>query len=207
MNFDLVKLLIPIIALVVWIVANIIGNVQQQGQRGPRRQQPKPPPKPTTGNEEQRDIEEQDRKAEETRKKRKAQVDRQFEVERQRQVESDKERRRAGSLDRPSEKVVIAQDRPRVDRGPEAAPQRVPVPPPRPAAVPVVREVLPTPKSLQVSATSLSAALGEAAKVKERPLAPAAQEVRRLLKNPGSLAAAIALREILDPPLVRRRRS
>jgi hypothetical protein len=61
---------------------------------------------------------------------------------------------------------------------------------------------LPTPPI----ATALVQSLGEAAQVKREPLSPIAQEIRRLLQNPTSIGAALALREIFDPPLALRKR-
>lgn len=203
---DWFKLIIPIIALVVWIVANIVGNAQEQ-RRGPRRSQPKPPAPPKSAEEVARDNEEEERQQEELRRRRKAEADRNMEVERRRQAESDRERRRTGRDDRPREPAVVV---PEVRRGERRTEERR-VELPRPREAPAVKPKLDEPVARELPAAasahvSLAAALGEAAQVKRSAPSATAVEVRRLLKNPTSRAAALALREILDPPLVMRRR-
>lgn len=218
MNVNWVQLLVLVIPILVWIIASLIGSMQQNGPRtrgSSRTAQPPAAAKEETPEEALKVSEEQERKLEEARKRRKQQADRQSEVERRRQVESDQARRRSTPAAEP--KPVPQPATRRAD--PKPAPE-MPFPRERerdrerdkPVAVPRVEKApvaLPTSRMDLPAApvqTALVQSLGEAAQVKREPLSPIALEIRRLLQSPVSVGAAFVLREIFDPPPAMRKR-
>jgi hypothetical protein len=100
-----------------------------------------------------------------------------------------------------------AGDRPRRNPSPPLARRRIPPPLP-PLARPVERALLVAQPVRQVEALRQVAAseLPPIAKVENAPLSATAIQVLALLKHRQTLRAAIMLREVMDPPLCRRRR-
>jgi hypothetical protein len=100
-----------------------------------------------------------------------------------------------------------AEDRPRRNAPPPLARRRIP-PPLLPLARPVERALLVAKPVRQVDPPRLVAApdIPLIAKVESTLLSATAVQVLALLKHRQTLRAAIMLREVMDPPLCRRRR-
>lgn len=232
---DWVKLVIPLIALAVWIISHILST-----QQGPpaRRQGPRPTPPPPRDAEQERsdrDFEAEERRHELDRRIAEARA-------RRRRKEQEEDYSAAPSpapppLPRPATPPPIVSAGP-PQRKPAEALRRSPstlVPQPRPDAIPTVVPELTLPKAGLPKAALPKAALPKAGLPqvslpgievpKVVPSTPAvaaamemmeeAQELRarsgpaarvlELVRDRDSLAAAFLLKEIFDRPAERRR--
>lgn len=226
---DWIKLLIPLIAIAVWILSHLASGQREQPRRTPPRPQP-----------------DGDNPGGENRRPRSSSAELESFLEEMRQ-------RKQYEKDQPVEPAVVEEtprpkpppvprreptprrddrrdDRRRSRSVGSKPPQRrnepvivvTPEPLPLPPALPTARSAAPTvtagttPVQLTVSVApptvgTLSTgplALQQIETPKPQvPLAPAALMVKELLKNRRSLGAVFLLREILDRPLCQRRRS
>jgi hypothetical protein len=187
---DWVKLIIPLIAVAVWIISNL-ANQEKEARRLPRAPTV-PPPRPRDPldslgagpvgkpEEENRYREEMDRKRER----------------------------------KPSAPKSIPKQRPRRgDNAPKLPPVDLrPAPlPPYSARKPGKEQRPPTPADVPAAiplpvAPETNVRVGEPARLVVRPTPIAIKNVRELLKKPESLATAFLLREVLDLPLAKRAR-
>ena len=171
-------LIIPAIALVVWILTTLFRGAEN-AQLPPRRERDEfAPTRPATS---------LDRTLEEARRRRQPPVRRPLprpEVRRPVLLEEVKEPPRPRA---PAKPIVLQLAEPEPPR-PQPRPEFAPAPPPR------------------APAAALPAPVADVARVVPQPASPVLAQVRQLLRSPRSAAAAFVLREILGPPRCRRRR-
>jgi hypothetical protein len=190
-------LIIPLIALGVWILGTLFKGEDERLKKNVRRPNGpprRPPPR--------RPVTDLDRFLEEARLRREAE-----------------ERRKAPppppprpSISRPplSERPPRQRETPQRPVRPTIRIEEIPValPADRPVAVPVVAEavlVAPRPKPATETPSSTSPPAIPIATCETR-LSPLLQQVRSLLSKPQTAGTAFVLREIFDRPLCRRRR-
>jgi hypothetical protein len=192
-------LIIPLIALGVWLLGTLFKNENDLAKRGPRRPG-SPPGRPPA----RRPVTDLDRFLEEARRRREAE-----------------ERRKAPSIQRPRTETTRVPLSERPSRNLDVPPR--PVPTARrveeiPAAKPVSRPV-PQPATIREAASEAALIVPRLQPLAEAPPPPPAppttrdtqaspivQQVRSLLSKPQSAGTAFLLREIFDRPRCQRRR-
>jgi hypothetical protein len=203
---DWIKLAIPLIVLAIWILGHLLRNQQEEIQP-PRRLPPRPDDDPFKARP-RRPASDVDRFLEEVRRRREQQQPATL-------TREEEEAEFGRSSDAPVAKA--SPPRPVLPRPVEAAqatvkrrPLRESVPTPPPAVASVVEEVVvarlvasPGETSAPIGSTlGLPAALAPGEASRGRPAAAA--HLLHLLKTPKSLATAVMLREVFEPPLSRR---
>jgi hypothetical protein len=224
---DWIKLLIPLIAIAVWILSHLASNQREQPRRPAPRPQPdgdnprgeNPRPRSSSAElesflEEMRQRKQYDKDqpvepvvVEEAPRPKPPPVPRREPPRREDRRDDRRKSRSVGSKppQRRSEPVIVVT--------PEAAPLSA-MPPARSSAPLITAGATPVQLTLSVAPPTVGTSSGgpltlqhlEAPKMQTAP-APAARMVRELLKNRQSLGAVILLREILDRPLSQRPRS
>lgn len=206
-------LIIPLIALGVWILGTIFRTEEEKARNRPRR------PGEGGGRSPQRRTTELDRFLEEARRRREVAERRQQPEPSPRPPEPRPQAARPPAPPRPPER--------RPARTREAAPPQRPAPvarrqvepagaPQQPTAAPVVAEavvvveppVVITPSALlaPVPVPPPAPRLPPPSAQRPRTLTPVAAQVQGMLRNPQNAAAAVVLSEIFGPPLCRRKR-
>ena len=181
---DWIKLVIPLIAVAVWILSNLAKNRDET-----RRQRTAPPPKPEDG-------------MGPARRRTPAEVDKFLEeVRRRREALEGKLKK---PLSPPPAPVPLAQTVPEFPRARTIPPPLPMPPPPRPeirrssVSEPVMAKLVPTP------APEPEVVVPAAPRVTALPSSPQVRQTLALLRDRKTLVTVMLLREILDQPLCKR---
>ena len=205
------KWLIPLVAVAVWILSQLVANQQRRQQGLPRSGPPRDPGDETPPRRPSDDLE---KFLEEVRRRKEAQESAAAEPiysaqeipARPAHVPRATEGRRksvaVGSKpqQRRVEPAVVVQPLPSAS-SPKS--RHVAMPSTAPPAAPEAPQALPPPPVVPTAPQAVHRPESLPART---PASPAAKMVRELLKNRQSLGAAFLLREILDRPLCKRRR-
>jgi hypothetical protein len=214
-------LIIPLIALAVWILQYIFrGPEENKPGNRPRPGQARPGTRPP---QQRRPVTDLDRYLEETRRRRQQEESRPVVVA---EAVPEPERRRPSAPPRPP----VARPAPRVERRPPRLAPPVPEPPRRPSSLPeTVRPLLvepapvvapipeafptrgltPPPRAPEpnLDTAAPAAAIDTRSRAQRRADAsPLLGELTRLFRSPQGMAAALVLQEVLGKPLSQRRR-
>lgn len=194
---DWVQWVIPLIAVAVYIISALAkpkDEVRPRTQFPPLPQGGDPAERPSS----RRTPEEIDRFLEEVRRRKKS-------------AEQQREKKPIPPVivqERPRPAPAVPVPTPKRERPRLAEPPRPQLPPARPLPAPRPREPEPLPVPMAEVIEATVALQPPAAAVVARPsVSPVAQSLTGMLRNPSTLAAAIMLKEVLDRPLCKRRRS
>jgi hypothetical protein len=194
-------LIIPLIALVVWLLGTLFKGENDPAKRGTRR-----PGSPSGRVPARRPVTDLDRFLEEARRRR--------ESEERRKAPAAPPPRTAPTRvplsERPSRNLDVA-SRPvptarRVEEVTAAVPAARPVPQPATIREAASEAALVVPRPQPVTEAPPPPPPPAPATTRESKPSPIAQQVRSLLSNPQSAGAAFVLREIFDRPRCQRRR-
>ncbi len=200
---DWITWLIPLIALAVWVLANLARN--QQDQRRPGRTNPAPPAEPT-GPRPRRTSAEIDDFLSEVRRRRGV-TEQKKETAKKVAVSAPAETPRARPSLAVPQPVTPQAKLPARSTSPPPRPRADEfAPPPLPALVPTAEEVVvarivqpgaPDPRAGSQPALPRRVLLGGFANP---------WQLLQFLRNPQTLATAVVLREVFEPPITRRKR-
>lgn len=197
-----IKLLVPLIALAVWILSNMAKNREEprRNQRSPTPPDMDSPPRP------RRAPTDVDRFLEEVRRRRESGEKKSPPL--LREAPASREQTRSRPVSGPVAEPVVRPHRP-APTSEEGPKQRSPRRSAAQEAVPVAKIVSPPPlpqlTPAQVAEQASIAALGQPGQMAAKDVSPAIKQLFGLLKSPQTMQTAVLLREILEAPRCRRR--
>jgi hypothetical protein len=206
-NMDFTVLIIPLLALGIWILGTVFGKAEEPARPPARRPEARRPPMPAPGAP-STDL---DRFLDEARRRREAAERRAAPPAPAPTVTPTPSPRPVSPRTEAPRPTVRTSERrpPRPREAPRPEPTRREVrvePTPMPTPTALVAEAIPVAEVVgDLTLTGVAAIATPAAAVARRPVSPAIAQVLGLLRSPRDARVAILLREILDPPLALRR--